>query len=87
MNINTQLDDNCSQKLAFLTQFTHANVPDVIQQAIEFYYEHTQSRFQQNATQRLLHSGFVGCGEAESTLSENYKSEWRKMMEKEHDNG
>ncbi len=87
MNINTQLDESYSQKLAFLTQFTHATVPDVIQQAIDFYYEHTQSRFQQSATKRLLHSGFVGCGEAGSTLSENDKSEWRKLMEKKHDNG
>ncbi|MCK5521696.1 MAG: hypothetical protein KAI83_01055 [Thiomargarita sp.] len=45
MNINTQLDESYSQKLAFLTQFTHATVPDVIQQAIDFYYEHTQSRY------------------------------------------
>ena len=87
MNINTQLDENYSQKLAFLTQFTHANVADVIQQAIDFYYEHTKSRFQQkSANERLLHSGFVGCGDAESTLSESYKSEWRGMMEKKHDN-
>ena len=47
MHINTQLDENGSQKLAFLIQFTLASLHDVIQQAIDFYYEHTQSRFQQ----------------------------------------
>ena len=82
MNINTQLDENRSEKLALLTQFTHANISDVIQRAIDFYYEHTQSILQLSGSKRLLHSGFVGCGEAEPTLSESYKSEWRKVMEK-----
>jgi len=40
-----------------------------------------------NSSERILHSGFVGCGEAEPTLSENYKSEWQEIMEKKHDNG
>ena len=47
----------------------------------------TENNKPMNSLERILHSGFVGCGEAEPTLSENYKSEWQEVMEKKHDNG
>jgi len=44
----------------------------------------TENNKPMRSSERILHSGFVGCGEAEPTLSENYKSEWRDMLEKKH---
>jgi len=87
MHINAYLDDNISHKLEYLTQTTHASVSEVIKQAIDFYYERTKPLQTNVATEMLLHSGFVGCGEAEPTLSENYKFEIEKLMRKKYDNG
>ncbi len=92
MYINAQLDDNCYQKLESITQATRSSISVVIKQAIDFYYEHAKHTQisgpeQISRAERLLHSGFVGCGEAKPTLSENYKSSLLDVMEKQHDNG
>jgi len=84
MYINAYLDENCYHKLEYLIQTTQSNLSEVISEALYFYYER---RIQTNRAEKLLQSGFVGCGEAEPTLSENYKSEWSDMMRKKHDNG
>jgi len=84
MYINAYLDDTYSQKLEYLTQTTHGSLSEVVKQAIDFYYERTQK----NASNEiLLQSGFIGCGEAAPTLSENYKSEIEELMRNKHDNG
>jgi len=86
MYINTQLDEDSYKKLEYLIKETHANVSDVIKQAIDHYFEKTNKSKITTANERLLSSSFVGCGEAEATLSENYKSELLNILEKKYDN-
>ena len=70
MYISAQVDDTCYQKLESITQTTRTSISAVIKQAIDFYYEHTlppqrnSGPEQISRAERLLHSGFVGCGEA-----------------------
>ncbi len=78
MLINTYLDQDCFHKLEELTETTHASISDVLKQAIDFYYEQVKPP-QPHAAEMLLHSGFVGCGEAEPTWSEktpNHNLTW-----------
>lgn len=86
MLINTYLDQDCFHKLEELTETTHASISDVLKQAIDFYYEQVKPP-QPRAAEMLLYSGFVGCGEAEPTWSENYKAELVKLINDKHDNG
>ncbi len=81
MYINTQLDEDSYKKLEYLIKVTHTNISDVIKQAINHYFEKTNKNKITTANERLLSSRFVGCGEAEPTLSENYKSELLNIME------
>ncbi len=88
MFINTHLDENCLHQLEYLTQTTQTSISDVINQAIHFYYEHKHVNPlpQPRAAELILRSGFVGCGEAEPTWSENYKTELLKLLVEKHDN-
>ncbi|MEN8218533.1 MAG: hypothetical protein ABFS56_19630 [Pseudomonadota bacterium] len=46
-------------------QTTHASISEVVKQAIDFYYERSKRTQTKTSAEILLHSGFVGCGEAE----------------------
>ena len=85
MYINSYLDETYSQKLKYLTQQTHGSISEVVKQAIDFYYESSSKTKACNDI--LLQSGFIGCGEADSRLSENYKSDLEELMRNKHDNG
>ncbi len=84
MHISTNLDDNYSQKLDYLTKATHKDVSEVIEQAIDRYYEYMKQT-QANASEILQQSGFIGCIEAEPTLSESYKARLAEILEKKYD--
>jgi len=86
MLLNTHLDNEVFYKLEYLAEVTHASVSDVIKQAIDHYYEWAKPSPPQ-AAEMLLRSGFVGCGEAEPTWSENYQTEFEILMKEKYDNG
>lgn len=44
MNINTQLNESAEAKLAYLQQMTHQNLEEILQQAIDVYYQQVQTQ-------------------------------------------
>lgn len=83
MRIQTQLDDHRLQKLRYLVKTTHVSANEVIGQAIDFYYSRINADHS-SAADLLVKSGFVGCGEASSELSINYKSELNQILAQKH---
>ncbi len=73
MRINARLDEEYSNKVAYIQQQTNQGVTDVIKSAIELYYQQLQPH-QKKPLLALMESGFIGCGEADPNLSVNYKS-------------
>ena len=74
MRIDVRLDDSRSQKLDFLARATHLSTREIVEQAIDLYYEQVKSTRPRPA-EALSASGFIGCGEAVSDLSDRYKEE------------
>jgi hypothetical protein len=73
MRINARLDEEHVSKLAYIQQQTNRSVTDTIKTAIDLYYQEIQKE-QKNPSQLLIQTGFIGCGNADSNLSGNYKS-------------
>ncbi len=73
MRINARLDEEYSNKVAYIQQQTNQGVTDAIKSAIDLYYQQLQQH-QKNPLLGLMESGFIGCGEADPNLSVNYKS-------------
>jgi len=84
MRINARLDEEYADKLAYIQQQTNQAVTDVIKSAIELYYQQLQQE-QKNALLMLTQTGFIGCGQADSDLSVNYKSIFRDSLEAKYD--
>lgn len=79
MRINVQLDDEYALKLDYLQRQTKENVPEIIELALDAYY---QKFFQKHHPINMLtESGFISCGESDSNLSTNYKSEYADSLE------
>jgi hypothetical protein len=72
MNIATQLDDNYAAKLTYIQAQTQQNVDEILQRAIELYYQRLQP-IQKSPLAVLEEAGLVGCFEGGSDLSSNYK--------------
>jgi hypothetical protein len=83
MRINARLDESRSQKLEFLARMTHLSTSEIVKQALDLYYEQVRSRRPLPA-EVLKASGFVGCGEASSDLSEQYKEEVKRQVAAKH---
>lgn len=77
MRINARLDEDYAHKLTYIQQQTHQAVTEVIKTAIDLYYEQLQ---QQKPLDLLTQNGFIGCGQADSNLSINYKSILRDSL-------
>ena len=83
MQINAQLDTECLQKLDLMAKTAHTSESEIIRQALDFYFK---TKFTQGRTPTTLKdSSFVGCGEADPDLSENYKAELTAGLEVKHD--
>ena len=68
MDINTQLNERSAAKLAHLQQMTNQNLEEILQQAIDVYYQQFQTQ-SKTPIEILQDNGFVGCIQAESDLS------------------
>ncbi|MBR8832829.1 MAG: CopG family transcriptional regulator [Stigonema ocellatum SAG 48.90 = DSM 106950] len=85
MQINARLDEEYTNKIAYIQQQTNQGVTDVIKSAIDLYYQ----QLQQNSLDPLLaltESGFVGCAEADPNLSVNYKSVLKDALKAKYGN-
>ena len=71
MRIDAQLDEEYARKLTYIEQRTQQPIAVIIKNAIDLYYQHLQ---QQKPLDVLRQTGFIGCGQADSNLSVNYKS-------------
>jgi hypothetical protein len=60
---------------------TLEELEQLIQQKLAFRAKEPTKK---NPAKAILESGFVGCGEAESTLSVNYKVELSKIMDEKY---
>ena len=77
MRISARLDESRSQKLELLSDSTQLSTSEIFKRAIDLYYE----RFRADRPAEILRrSGFVACGEAESTLSERYREELTDLL-------
>ncbi len=83
MRINARLDEESARKLEYLKEATHAQVTDVVKDAIDLYYQRVRQA-QDSARSRLFDSGFVGCGTAEPGLSQTYKDDLSQALEAKH---
>ncbi len=72
MRINARLDQDHSQKLEYLKRVTGANISVVIKEAIDAYYHMVTSK-KRSTLDLLVQSNFIGSGESDENLSENYK--------------
>lgn len=84
MNINTNLNENAAAKLTQLQQITNQPVEEILQNAIDLYYQQfeTPSR---TPLEILQENGFIGCIQAEPDLSANYKSIVQKIVQERND--
>ena len=72
MDTNTQLNESAAAKLAHLQQITNQNLEEILQQAIDLYYQQFQAQ-SKTPLEILQDSGLIGCIQAEPDLSANYK--------------
>jgi hypothetical protein len=84
MDINTQLNKSTAAKLAHLQQMTNQNLEEILQQAIEVYYQQFQTQ-SKTPMEILQDNGFVGCIQAESDLSANYKPLVQRLVQERND--
>ena len=84
MEISTLLDDDRASKLAYIQQQTQQGVSEVMQAAIDLYYNQLQPT-PQTPLETMQESGFVGCIKADPNLSTNYKALLRSVVQAKHD--
>jgi hypothetical protein len=73
MNIATEFDDNHAAKLTYIQSQTQQNVGEILQQAIDLYYQQLQP-IQKSPLEVLQEARLVGCFEGSPELSIEYKS-------------
>lgn len=71
--INARLEPELRAKVDFLRRRTKLGATEIIKLSIEQYYESVR-RGPRAGKEVLSARGFIGCGEAEPTLSTTYKS-------------
>lgn len=84
MDINTQLNEATADKLAHLQQMTNQDLQELLQQAIDVYYHQFQSQ-SKTPMGILQDNGFIGCIQAESDLSVNYKLIVQNWVQEQND--
>ena len=73
MRLNARLPDDVARKLEALEQATGWSTSSVVRAALVRYYDDVCGPGR-SSREVILESGLVGCGEAESDLSDTYKS-------------
>lgn len=83
MQLHITIDDNLMQQARLITDLKSER--EIIEVALRNWILSKQQRERpKNPAKALLESGFVGCGEADSMLSVNYKQEFAKIMDKKY---
>ena len=73
MEIAAQLDSDHAEKLAYIQAQTQQDVTEILNQAIDLYYEQLKPT-QKSPLEVLQEDGLVGCFEGSPDLSSNYKT-------------
>lgn len=84
--INTPIDLETTDKLAYIQQLTNQSLSDILQSAIDDYYQKLKLQQKKNAFELLEESGFIGCCSVESDLSVNYKQVLATELETKYGN-
>ena len=83
MQLNIVIDDQLLQQARLITDLPSER--EIIEEALRNWIAaKLQSQRPKNPAKALLESDFIGCGEAETTLSMNYKQEFAKIMDKKY---
>lgn len=80
MRINARLDETHSRKLEYLKRATNAGVSEVVEEAIDVYYERMKGG-KASAAEIFTNSGFVGIAEGAEDLSSRYKEILTESLE------
>jgi len=84
MRLNTIIDDNLIEQARLATDMQSDR--EIIETALRSWLKlkpHQQKL--ENPAKALLESDFIGCGEADATLSVNYKQEFAKILNEKYD--
>jgi len=83
MQLNIIIDDQLMQQARLITDLQSEQ--EIVEIALKNWIRsQKQPQSPKNPAQALLDSGFVGCGEAEPTLSTNYKQAFADIMEEKY---
>jgi hypothetical protein len=83
MNIATELDSNHAAKLTYIQTQTQQNVDEILQRAIDLYYQQVQP-MQKSPLEVLQEAGLVGCIEGSPDLSATYKPIVQEYVDRKH---
>ncbi len=81
MRINARLDDVSSRELSYLERETGWSISEIVRNAIRSYSAQFK-RVKADPENALKRSGFIGCAEGPSDLSQTYKDELHLVSEK-----
>ena len=81
VQVNTKLSDRAGSQLAYIQENTEQDLTEILETAIDTYYQKLQEEDNKRPFQRLEESGFIGCCSVENDLSSTYKSVLRAELE------
>jgi predicted metal-dependent hydrolase len=84
--INAQIDLETTDKLTYIQQQTNQALSDILQAAIDDYYQKLKQKRKKTPFELLEESGFIGCCSVESDLSVNYKEVLATELEAKYGN-
>ncbi|MEO1402359.1 MAG: CopG family transcriptional regulator [Cyanobacteria bacterium J06635_1] len=84
MHIATEFDEDHAGKLTYIQQQTNQDITDILNQAIDLYYQQFQPP-EQSPLEIFQEAGLVGCIDADPDLSSNYKTILRDQMKEKHE--
>jgi predicted metal-dependent hydrolase len=83
--INTQIDSATTNKIIYIQQQTNQTLSEILQNAIDTYYQKLKHEQRKRPFEILEESGFIGCCSVESDLSTNYKQVLATELEAKYD--
>jgi predicted metal-dependent hydrolase len=83
--INAQIDSATTDKLTYIQQQTNQALSEILQDAIDSYYQKLKHQQHKTPFDILEESGFIGCCSVESDLSINYKQVLADELEAKYD--
>jgi len=83
-NFDIQLDEEYTQKLAYIQQETDQDTVEVIKSSIDLHYQQLQQQ-KTDPLAKLKQSKFIGCFKGEPDLAANSQSILRSMLPEKYD--